>query len=148
LRRQNKYMTVPNTIIDIKNIQNFFPTIHFWKEVNNNFVMPRENDDGHIEYKRELSGNENNRLEKYASQMLWRISENPERKTAIYYIGIDDDGSIVGLSEIKIIKNIKKIIKICKIINARIKIVFIIQVFDKFLLKIIVSDPNYYSNLY
>ncbi len=71
-----------------------------------------ENDNGNIEYKIHIKNIEDKRLQKLATQMLWRISEG--RGVCYYYIGITDDGTPRGISKNymeKSIKNIKSIIK-------------------------------------
>src|SRR3989304_6052334 len=82
----------------------------------NNYLFPPEKEIGNIEYKRKIDDKSNKRMTKLKSQMLWRLEEgfrlNNVRK-AIYYIGIEDDGSISNLSieELKIyLKNFDKII--------------------------------------
>ncbi|OAF67725.1 hypothetical protein A3Q56_04541, partial [Intoshia linei] len=50
---------------------------------------------GNVEYKRKLTNIGDERLKHLITQMNWRIGEGNGK--AIYMIGIDDDGSIVGL---------------------------------------------------
>ena len=59
--------------------------------------LPQELDDGNIEYKRCLINIELHRIEEYITQMKWRLSEGDGE--AIYYIGIEDDGSFYEWSE-------------------------------------------------
>ena len=64
-------------------------------------ILPAEIEEGsHIEYKRRFDTFSESKLLKLRSQLLWRMSEGelisgiPE---AIYYIGIDDDGTVSGI---------------------------------------------------
>jgi elongation factor 1-alpha len=77
--------------------------------------LPPEIEEGNIEYKRKIDISE--KITKFKIQMLWRMSEGKKKggvEEAIYYIGIDDDGSISGqtIEEINIsIVNFSQIIK-------------------------------------
>ncbi len=51
---------------------------------------------GNKEYKLKIINKENDRLEKLASQLKWRLNEG--NGEALYYIGVNDDGSVVGLN--------------------------------------------------
>ena len=64
-------------------------------------ILPAEIEEGsNIEYKRRFDTFSESKLLKLRSQLLWRMSEGelisgiPE---AIYYIGIDDDGTVSGI---------------------------------------------------
>ena len=61
-------------------------------------MLPKENDDGNIEYKRSLVNVHKIRLNELASQMKYRLNED-DSKLAIYYLGVDDDGTVVQLSD-------------------------------------------------
>lgn len=61
-------------------------------------MLPKENDDGNIEYKRSLVNVHKIRLNELASQMKYRLNED-DSKIAIYYLGVDDDGTIIQLSD-------------------------------------------------
>ena len=56
-----------------------------------------EIDDGNVEYKRYLINLDDNRLEQLSTQMKWRLAEG--NNEAIYYLGVDDDGTPFNLSE-------------------------------------------------
>lgn len=58
--------------------------------------MQPEIEEGNIEYKRSLHI-DNNRIEENISQMKWRIKEGDGE--AIYYLGIEDDGSFYNWSD-------------------------------------------------
>lgn len=58
--------------------------------------MEPEQDDGNIEYKRNLFDNSTVRVEGLATQMRYRCEEGDGE--CIYNIGVDDDGTIVGIT--------------------------------------------------
>jgi GTPase len=53
--------------------------------------LSKEIEEGNIEYKRYLVNIDNERLNHLITQMNWRLNEG--NNIAIYYIGVDDDGS-------------------------------------------------------
>ena len=59
--------------------------------------MVSEVEHGNIEYKRQLSNTSQNKIEKLTSQMKWRLNEG--RGEAIYVIGIEDNGFLIGISQ-------------------------------------------------
>lgn len=61
-------------------------------------MLPKENDDGNIEYKRSLVNVHKIRLNELASQMKYRLNED-DSKLAIYYLGVDDDGTVIQLND-------------------------------------------------
>ena len=72
--------------------------------------LPPEVEEGNIEYKRKLCSLSRYRFQQLQSQMKWRIDEG--KCTAIYLIGVDDDGTIAKLKKKdkkESIKNVKKI---------------------------------------
>ena len=72
-----------------------------------------ENDNGFIEYKRDLINMNKNKIEKYASQMRYRVAEG--EGLAYYLIGIDDNGEIYGIKSYnKTILNLQKIVHVAK----------------------------------
>lgn len=58
---------------------------------------PPENHYGNVEYKRSLVDKSDNRIACIATQMRMRLHEG--HGEAIYVIGVDDDGSIVGVND-------------------------------------------------
>ena len=84
--------------------------------INKNFPQQQpEKYYGNREYKRNILCNNNNIIQKRATQMLFRLLEGNGK--ALYLLGLDDDGKIIGLNKnelnisINIIKNISKEIK-------------------------------------
>ena len=81
-------------------------------------TLPPEIEEGNVEYKRKLTDIEPFREEQLTTQMKWRINEGEGE--AIYYIGVNDDGSIYGLSNKEFGISIKNLSKLSKKINAKI----------------------------
>lgn len=84
--------------------------------------QPKENDEGNKEYKRHLKTNNNNVIDFYnrrASQMKYRLYEGNGK--AIYMLGVEDNGSVIGLSLDDMIITITNIKEIAKIIEANIR---------------------------
>lgn len=95
---------------------------------------------GYIEYKRTLSNMSSDKFISYCSQMIFRLKEGNNK--CIYYIGVNDDGSIYGLDiPIDEITNIMN--KISKKCNAQISSILIKDYFNKKYIKYdIVKDNN------
>ncbi|XP_071393301.1 GTP-binding protein 2-like [Centroberyx affinis] len=67
------------------------------KPSNNPPYLPPEAEEGNIEYKLKLVNPTQYRFEHLATQMKWRLQEG--RGEAVYQIGVEDNGMLVGLSE-------------------------------------------------
>ncbi|XP_028844160.1 GTP-binding protein 2 [Denticeps clupeoides] len=67
------------------------------KPSNNPPYLPPEAEEGNIEYKLKLVNPTQYRFEHLATQMKWRLQEG--RGEAVYQIGVEDNGLLVGLSE-------------------------------------------------
>ena len=59
--------------------------------------IEREKDDGNIEYKRELLNLDEDTIHKRMTQMKYRIYEG--NGEALYFIGVGDDGKLLGLNK-------------------------------------------------
>lgn len=82
--------------------------------------LEREPQDGMIEYKRFLINLNKQRLEELSTQMKWRLNEGDNM--AIYYLGVDDDGTIYHMTQKEkdeTFKNFKLLVKMnqAKIVN-------------------------------
>jgi elongation factor 1-alpha len=83
--------------------------------------LPQEIESGNIEYKRILTDKSLEKIENRVSQMKWRLAEG--NGIAYYLIGIDDDGSVYGITK-KELNYSKKILNImAKRCDAKISIV-------------------------
>ncbi|KAK7140765.1 hypothetical protein R3I94_013142 [Phoxinus phoxinus] len=69
----------------------------YQKASNNPPYLPPEVEEGNIEYKLKLVSPTQYRFEHLATQMKWRLQEG--RGEAVYQIGVEDNGLLVGLSE-------------------------------------------------
>lgn len=61
--------------------------------------MNPESPDGNIEYKLKLIGKSSSRVEELASQMRYRCEEGGSE--CIYNLGVEDDGTIVGITDLE-----------------------------------------------
>ncbi|MDT7860696.1 MAG: GTP-binding protein [Saccharolobus sp.] len=80
--------------------------------------LPRENDEGKVEYKLILSGVTPERLQELASQMKYRLEEG--NGEAFYVIGVSNDGEVIGLNKNEVKESISTLNKIASLINAKI----------------------------
>ncbi|BCS83448.1 putative GTP-binding protein [Cotonvirus japonicus] len=120
----------------IELINEKFPKLFITELTDNNLRFRPENDEGFIEYKRTLTHCDDSKIEQYATQMKWRIMQNLKKQRAIYYIGIDDNGTIVGLSQNDIIESVSCFVKIANIIGASIIGVRLIYIENLTIIKI------------
>ena len=74
-------------------------------------IFPKEDYYGNIEYKRYFYFKDYHRFQKYTTQLNYRLHEGNGR--AIYIIGIDDNGTILGLSDNQIKENINFFLEMC-----------------------------------
>ena len=81
-------------------------------------MLNPENAEGNIEYKRFLINLDQNKLEHLATQMKWRLSEG--NNEAIYYLGINDDGSEFKMSSSEIKETLNNFTKLVKMNDAEI----------------------------
>lgn len=83
-----------------------------------NKTFEPEEEEGNIEYKRYISNLKKKRFFQLLSQMKWRLSEGEGK--AIYYIGVNDDGSFYNLTNEKRKKSIENIKNLAALANAEI----------------------------
>jgi GTPase len=84
-------------------------------------ILPPEIEEGNIEYKRQVDDqviNIPDKMIKFKTQLIWRLSEGQSK--AIYYIGIEDNGQLSGLTIDVLQNSINNFTKIIKSINASI----------------------------
>lgn len=123
-----------------------YAKLYFTEIKNDDMKFEPENDDGFIEYKRTLINRSVLKIEQYATQMRWRITQNLKDQIAIYYIGVDDDGTIVGLNNNDIIESIANIILITKSIGASIVCIQFIHIKEKIIVQIRVKIKKISEN--
>jgi GTPase len=69
--------------------------------------LEKEKNDGNIEYKRELLNLDDDIINRRMTQMKYRIYEGSGE--ALYFIGVTDDGKLIGLNEKEYIQSIKNL---------------------------------------
>ena len=75
---------------------------------------------GNIEYKRYFNQKDKERKDKYITQLNFRVNEG--LGIAIYLVGVNDDGSIYGLSDKEINVNIEYLWSMCNQLDFSIKL--------------------------
>lgn len=60
-------------------------------------TLPPENDEGDIEYKWSLAKMDSYKRNKITSQMRWRVKETSDQQSALYILGVHDNGQLTGL---------------------------------------------------
>lgn len=78
--------------------------------------QPKEKYYGNREYKYKMTNLNNVKLEKRATQCLFRIMEG--NGNASYFIGLDDNGNILGLTDKELIETLENLLIIFNKINA------------------------------
>lgn len=126
----------------IKQIKKINNKLFITQLINDNFTLSAENPFGFIEYKRTLINCDDDKCQKYATQMQWRIMQNQKNNIAHYYIGVDDDGTINSMSDSDIIESIQTILKIVGIISGSIQSVNIIYAKNNRILRITVKKKK------
>ena len=112
-------------------------------------MFPPENNEGNIEYKRHLASQElkstednfSERFHQLITQLKYRISEG--NGTAIYYIGINDDGTIFDITREQKTTSLGNLKKMVLFLNLEISKILFFENYTKILIK----EKNYFSNL-
>ncbi|XP_072406189.1 GTP-binding protein 2b [Chiloscyllium punctatum] len=87
---------------------------------NNPPFLPPEAEEGNIEYKLKLVNPSQYRFEHLVTQMKWRLQEG--RGEAVYQIGVEDNGLLVGLSEEELRASLKTLRRMAEKVGADITI--------------------------
>lgn len=102
--------------------------------------MESEVEFGNVEYKRKLSSNRNERYKTLITQMLWRLNEG--NGEAIYYLGVNDDGTIYNFKNIDEERDTIFAFRLLTL-RANVKIVSIKQLFNKNVYyKVVIHSEN------
>lgn len=91
--------------------------------MNDIYNLPQEVEEGNIEYKRQVDGLTDEKIIKFKTQMIWRMSEGKRKngiEEATYYIGIEDNGSISDVNIESINNSILNFTNIANLCNAEI----------------------------
>jgi len=85
--------------------------------------LPKEKENGNVEYKLRihLSTDDQDRKEKFMTQLLYRLNEGSGE--AIYEIGVTDDGEAIGLPEEELQATLDNLKKITLELNAEMSII-------------------------
>ena len=76
-------------------------------DISLNDNLEKEKDDGNIEYKRELINLDEDTINRRVTQMKYRIYEGLGE--ALYFIGVTDDGKLLGLNEYEYDQSVKNL---------------------------------------
>ncbi|XP_034041446.1 GTP-binding protein 2-like [Thalassophryne amazonica] len=87
-----------------------------FKPSNNTPYLPPEAEEGNIEYKLKLVNPTQYRFEHLATQMKWRLQEG--RGEAVYQIGVEDNGMLVGLSDEDMCASLKTLHRLAEKVGA------------------------------
>uniref|UniRef100_A0A4W3K1A4 GTP binding protein 2b n=1 Tax=Callorhinchus milii TaxID=7868 RepID=A0A4W3K1A4_CALMI len=87
---------------------------------NNPPYLPPEAEEGNIEYKLKLVNPSQYRFEHLVTQMKWRLQEG--RGEAVYQIGVEDNGLLVGLLEEELRASLKTLRRMAEKVGADITI--------------------------
>jgi len=82
--------------------------------------LAEEKEEGNVEYKLKIVSPDEDRLERLATQMRYRLREGGGE--AIYELGVSDDGRLIGLSDYELKESLKWLRKAAKKIGAKITI--------------------------
>ena len=91
--------------------------------------QPKENYYGNREYKYKITNLSKSKLEKRSTQCLFRIMEG--NGNASYFIGVDDNGNILGISESDINESLENLLKIIINIDAKLVKLKLYKLYDK-----------------
>lgn len=130
----------------ITEIKNKFPKLFVTELEDDNLIFKPEQTDGHVEYKRTLVDCNDIKAQKYATQMRWRITENVKSQCATYFIGVDDDGTIIGLDDEDILNCIGRFVSIANSITASIVGIQLMHVKNLSIIKINVKIKKISDN--
>jgi len=98
------------------------PTSPFDLESSMSNQLAPENDEGPVEYKRHLVKPSPRAFEKLCTQLLWRLNEGGGE--CLYEIGVDDDGTVRGISEEEMKLSIETLENMARQLSAKVSEAF------------------------
>ena len=104
-------------------------------------IFPKENDYGNTEYKQKFNAHSYIRLQKYITQMNFRLNEG--NGSAIYIVGISDHGQVIGLTSKQIIDTKNLINYMANTLNSYIKVILNCQYDNKKFLIFKIESINF-----
>jgi GTPase len=115
--------------------------------IGNILSLPKELDDGNIEYKQQLINLTPERIEGLITQMCYRLNEGSGE--AIYEIGYTDDGFPRGLSKEKLNESLNNLNTIANRVNAKIMKIMEKEVSpNKYVIEALVRENYDHNNKY
>jgi len=102
--------------------------------------MEPEKADGNVEYKLKLINKDEDRIESLASQMRFRCDEG--NSECIYKIGLQDDGTEVGITEFEFGQTIKILNSMAKKNNYSVNLLYRKAINNKFIYTVLVREIN------
>eukprot|EP00736_Rhodelphis_marinus_P002398 Rmarinus@m.12992 len=84
--------------------------------------MPREVEEGNVEYKRHLASPDQDRFEQLVSQLKYRLTEG--NGEALYELGVEDDGKLLGIPEDDLDKSIATLRRMAASLGAEANVIF------------------------
>ncbi len=79
--------------------------------------LPRENNEGNVEYKLKLTAPTTRRFEELATQLKFRLDEKGGE--AFYVLGVSDEGEPIGLAEAELEESLENLKRVAEEIGAR-----------------------------
>lgn len=111
------------------------------KFLNDKNSIPKEAEEGNIEYKRKLIPKDHNRLEHLATQLKWRLDEG--HGIAIYALGVENNGEIKGILLEELNASLECLKKLAKMSNSTVENIHRIEINkDKYACEVIIKS-NY-----
>ena len=109
------------------------------------FLFHPEQYEGKIEYKCYFNLKSRQRLDKYITQLNYRINEGEGE--AIYIIGITDNGQVVGLNSQILSENIRILSYMCRKLDSQITLIIHGINQNKRFLICKIKSKNYHPNI-
>jgi len=105
------------------------------------FQLPNEPQYGPVEYKTEITATNPERLQELATQLKFRLEEG--NGEAFYFIGVADNGTVLGLSKEKLEKSIANLKVVTELVGATIVDMRIEQVSEgKFVGEVLIREEK------
>jgi len=129
-------------------IHEHWPNVYVIDSIIQDFKLKPENDHrGNIEYKRSLVNCNPKRIQKYTTQMLWRIMQSRKQR-AIYYLGVEDDGSVFGLNEEEIKITLTTFMDMLSSLRGTISKIHLMSIQQKYILQVKIKIKEQQQTFY
>lgn len=114
----------------------------------NNKMLPPEQDTGYVEYKRFIIPKNINKRKSLKTQLCYRLQQGfamCNKSIAIYYLGIEDDGSISNTNENDLKLSLQNLKSMCNECDANIQDIKYCNIDNKVFIKVYI-EQNVYEN--